>query len=291
MDIVSWGRNPWGQPILTHLSWNLLWVALGLGVAFLVAHALWVRYWPRPAAVPLDPAAQAALAALAARIPERVARHSLAARLFHWVMAAALFTLLFTSFLPIVGVKFAWVTVHWIAGLVFTGSVLFHIVHASVWLDFWSVWITRADVEDGWRRLRRSVGLAAPAPRKHPKYPLENKVYHGIILLTGVAAIGTGLVMLTRVRTPLLTRNPYLLSDQAWGLVYVLHGLVGVSLVALVMAHVYFAVRPEKLAITNSMVFGWMSRRFYLEHHDPTRWVVATPPAQEPEPQRRKIAV
>ena len=25
MDILTWGRNPWDQPILTHISWDLLW--------------------------------------------------------------------------------------------------------------------------------------------------------------------------------------------------------------------------------------------------------------------------
>ena len=51
-------------------------------------------------------------------LPPRIPRHSLAARLFHWVMAASMFTLLFTAFLPISGVKFPWVAWHWIAGLV-----------------------------------------------------------------------------------------------------------------------------------------------------------------------------
>jgi cytochrome b subunit of formate dehydrogenase len=82
--------------------------------------------------------------------------------------------------------------------------------------------------------------------------------------------------MMARVRTPLWTRNPYLLSDQAWGVTYVLHGLAGVSLVALILVHVYFAVRPEKWWITNSMIFGWIAKRQYLAHHDPARWVVAT---------------
>jgi hypothetical protein len=54
----------------------------------------------------------------------------------------------------------------------------------------------------------------------------------------------------------------------------VLHGLAGVGLVGLVMAHVYFAVRPEKWWITKSMLLGWITRRQYLEHHDPERWVV-----------------
>ncbi len=37
-------------------------------------------------------------------------------------MAAAMFTLLFTAFLPKVGVQFDWVTYHWIAGTVLTIS-------------------------------------------------------------------------------------------------------------------------------------------------------------------------
>jgi len=40
--------------------------------------------------------------------------------------------------------------------------------------------------------------------------------------------------------------------------------------------HVYFAVRPEKLDITKSMIFGSMRREFYLEHYDPQRWRLET---------------
>jgi hypothetical protein len=50
--------------------------------------------------------------------------------------------------------------------------------------------------------------------------------------------------------------------------------LAGVGLIALIMAHIYFALRPEKFAITKSMVFGSISREHYLEHHDPQRWTV-----------------
>ncbi len=78
--------------------------------------------------------------------------------------------------------------------------------------------------------------------------------------------------MMFRVRTPFFTRNPYLFGDMTWGMMYVLHGLAGVGLIALIMAHVYFALRPEKLAITKSMIFGTITREHYLEHHDPERW-------------------
>ena len=44
------------------------------------------------------------------------------------------------------------------------------------------------------------------------------------------------------------------------GIVYVTHGLAGVSLVGLVIAHIYFALRPEKLWITKAMVFGYITQ-------------------------------
>ena len=112
------------------------------------------------------------------------------------------------------------------------------------------------------------------------------------ITLSGLIAVTTGLFMMTRVQTPFWTRNPYnFFGDAGWGIVYVSHGLMGVLLVTLTMAHVYFAVRPEKFWITKSMFFGWISRRHYLEHHDPQRWNVASSPPQPPKEQERKVAV
>jgi cytochrome b subunit of formate dehydrogenase len=220
--------------------------------------------------------------AVVAAIPERVPRHSLVARAFHWVMAISMFVLLFTAFLPKVGIQFNWVVYHWIAGLVLTASILFHIIHASFFLDFWSIWPDKIDLRDAKRRLLRSMGKQAPPPDRFAKYPLENKFYHAVIVLSGLAVIVTGVFMMKRVHTGIFTRNPYLFGDMTWGMMYVLHGLAGVGLIALIMVHVYFGIRPEKLPITKSMIFGWMSRDFYLEEHDPQRWAVEKPsPSQE----------
>ena len=60
----------------------------------------------------------------------RVMRHPLVDRLYHWAMALAVFTLMGTAFLPILGVKFAWVDIHWISGVVLAALVLIHIVRA-----------------------------------------------------------------------------------------------------------------------------------------------------------------
>jgi len=254
-----------------HIAWFLIWVAGIAGLLFLVVHAIYVRYF-----APAKEFADGAAPAGAARVPERIPRHSLPARLFHWIMAAAMFTLLLTAFLPKVGLQFDWVTYHWIAGALLTVSIVFHVIHASFWLDFWSIWPDKVDLQDAWRRVLRSLGRPAPPPRKFAKYPLENKLYHGVIILTGLSVILTGVFMMSRVRTIVFPRNPYLFSDMTWGLMYVLHGLAGVGLIALVMVHVYFAVRPEKRAITKSMIFGSMDREFYLEHYDPLRWSIET---------------
>jgi cytochrome b subunit of formate dehydrogenase len=269
VGVVQFATNPWGQNVPIHISFFLIWVAAIGGLAFLICHAIYVQFIARKEAHTESFAAE-----LVAKTPEKVARHGMAARLFHWIMALAMFALLITAFLPRVGYQFPWVTYHWIAGLVLTASIIFHIIHASFWLDFWSIWPDKIDLEDAKRRWLRATGKAAPAPRKFAKYPMENKMYHGIIVLAGLAVTLTGVFMMKRVRTPFFTRNPYLFSDMTWGLMYVLHGLAGVGLIALIMAHIYFALRPEKFAITKSMVFGSISREHYLEHHDPQRWTV-----------------
>jgi cytochrome b subunit of formate dehydrogenase len=267
VGLIECAKSPYGEDIPIHVAWFLIWVAAIGGLLFLIGHAIFVKFFAKP-----EVYADTAPPDVVARVPERVARHSLAARLFHWIMAAAMFALLFTAFLPKVGVQFAWVTYHWIAGIVLTVSVIYHVIHATFWLDPWSIWPDKADLEDAQKRWKQARGEATDPPRKFPKYPLENKLYHGIIVLTGLAVILTGVFMMFRVRTPIFPRNPYLFGDMTWGLMYVLHGLAGVGLIALTMAHVYFALRPEKFDITKSMVFGTMSREHYLEHHDPSRW-------------------
>jgi cytochrome b subunit of formate dehydrogenase len=272
MDLlVQWGKNPWGQDILTHAQWTLAYVALAFGVCFMIGHTLFVAMWPKPAGPQTAPVNEAA----AAKVPAKVTRHSLAARAFHWIMAASMLTLLFTAFVPILGIKkFDWVQLHWMAGIALTISIIYHIIHASFWLDFWSIWINKEDVGEAMTRLKRQMGQSVPPPRKAAKYPWDNKMYHTAIVLSAAAVVPTGLFMMKRVQTPFYVRNPYLFSDTTWGWMYVLHGLAGIGLVGLTIAHIYFAIRPEKLWITKGMVFGDITRDDFLKHHDPQRWVV-----------------
>lgn len=270
MGLVQWANSPWGSSVPIHIAWYLIWVCAIGGLLFMIVHALYVGIFAKPKKFAVNDSP-----AVIAAVPERVPRHSFVARAFHWVMALSMLALLITAFLPKVGVKFDWVTYHWIAGLVLSASVIFHIVHASFWLDFWSIWPDSIDLRDAKRRMMRALGKDAPPPDRFAKYPLENKFYHFVILCSGLAVICTGLFMMKRVNTfGIFSRNPYVFGDMTWGMMYVLHGLAGVGLIALIIVHVYFGIRPEKLPITKSMIFGHMSREFYLEEHDPQRWLI-----------------
>jgi len=89
-----------------------------------------------------------------------------------------------------------------------------------------------------------------------------------------LTAAATGGFMLAHIDTPWWRPNPYLLSDRTWGVVYVLHDLAALLLITMVMMHVYFALRPEKLSFTRAMIRGWITREEFKEHHDPKRWQV-----------------
>ncbi len=101
------------------------------------------------------------------------------------------------------------------------------------------------------------------------------KLYHHLAAAVVLVAVVTGLIMLAKIDSPFWERNPYWVSDGTWGVIYVAHGLAALSSITLVIAHVYFAFRPEKRWLTRSMVRGWITRAEYLEQHDAERWNIA----------------
>lgn len=280
MDFFRQVTNPWSQEVLIGIAWDLLLAAALAGAAFIIVHALYVRYVAKKE----EGMDETALAALAEGLPERVVRHTLVTRLSHWLLAASVLVLLVTAFVPILGLRFPWVTIHWIAGLVLAGYTVFHTAHASAKGGLGSMWVRAGEVRETVQRLRRSLGRPAPEPPRPGKWALENKAFHHLSAAAGVAVVLTGFLMMLRIPTPFWEANPYFLSDGAWGVVFVLHGVAAVGFVGLIMAHVYFAIRPDKRWITWSMILGWVSRRDYLLHHDPARWPVLRRPAVTEEP-------
>ena len=200
-----------------------------------------------------------------------IIRHRLPDRALHWIMAVCVLTLMGTALLPILGMKFSWVTAHWITGLALTAAVLIHLLRSLPWSRLKRMWLGPRDLRDAlitlawFFRLRRGV----PLPGKYS--PAQKLIHLGFAVLI-LAAIVTGLLMMVKIDTPLWKRNPYLFHADSWGLIYVVHGSAAVILITVIMLHVYFALRPEKRFYLRSMIQGWISRDMFEKNHDPDRW-------------------
>ncbi len=206
---------------------------------------------------------------------DKLLRHTLADRIFHWVMAGAVLVLLGTAFFPILGLDFPWVAAHWISGLVLTAAVLFHMVRALFFQDLRTMWISLEDLRNLIDLTRWNFRLSSAIPGKPGKYSLAQKLIHHVMTLIVLLVVVTGLIMLVKIDTPWWERNPYLFEESSWGFIYVVHDLTAMCLITLVMVHIYFSVRPEKLFFLRSMLLGWITRKEYLEHHDPQRWKIS----------------
>ena len=246
MEIVEVSKDVWGREVLLGVSWDLLWVVLALAAAAIIVHLLVmaaIRKEPRPSAA-----------------GARLARHAAVDRGFHWIMAISVFVLLFTGVLPIIGVDFAWLTIHWVAGLILTGAVLFHTVRALLWQKPKEMWVGARDFREPFDHAVRPG-----------KYSLAQKGMHHAMTVLVLLVIGTGLVLFAMIDTPWWNRSNAL-DEATLGWMFLLHGASTLGLIGLVALHVYFALRPEKRFYTRSMISGWISEDELNANHDPGRW-------------------
>lgn len=248
-ELVRYKRDVWGEEVILGVSWDLLWVVAVAVLVLLAAHAI-------------------IMAALANKKIEkastggrRVVRHESIDRLFHWVMALSIFALIITGVAPILGLRFAWLNIHWIAGLFLTFITIFHIIRSMFWQDFKSMILGPKD-----------FGEPFNAAQMPGKYSFEQKGMHWAVTVVVLAVIVTGMLMFLQIDSPFWDRTNSMPEDQL-GLVFLLHGLSTLALVALAATHIYFALRPEKLFYTRSMVSGWMSEDEVNANHDPELWI------------------
>jgi formate dehydrogenase subunit gamma len=207
-------------------------------------------------------------------VRDRIVRHAAFDRLIHWITAASVLLLLATAFLPILGVDFAWVAIHWWTGLVLIAAVLAHILRALVAKPLGAVWIGAQDCRDALQIARVSLRLGSGPLPKPGKYSFAQKLIHLGFAAVILAVSATGAMMMVKIDTPWWVRNPYWLSDETWGVVYLIHGFCALFLITMVITHVYFALRPEKWLFLRAMLLGWITRNEYDERHDAARWQV-----------------
>jgi cytochrome b subunit of formate dehydrogenase len=179
-------------------------------------------------------------------------RHRLADRLFHWIMAISVIVLGTTAFLPIIGIKFDWLPIHWITGVVLTISILFHLYRVLVVHGLSGM----APGTDDLREVARGVFGGGNEGLKPAKYDAFQKGYHWAASLTILLIVFTGLLMLAKIDTSFWRRDPSILADNTWGAVYVLHGAGSMLILFLVILHVYFGLLPEHRAYLSAMLRG-----------------------------------
>jgi len=246
VDIATYKNDVWGREVLLGVSWDLLWLIVVAAFVVIALHAVYAamqKSGPRPSS---DGA--------------RVQRHDGPDRAFHWVMAVSVFVLLITGIFPIIGIEFSWLTIHWIAGLVLTASVVFHILRSIFWQDPKTMLISPGD-----------LGELTDMSKKPGKFSLAQKGMHATVAVLTLLVIGTGLTLFAMIDTPWWDRTNAL-SESTLGWMFFLHGLSTLGLIGLICLHVYFGLRPEKRFYTRSMIKGWISKEELTANHDPELW-------------------
>ena len=246
MDIATYKNDFWGREVLLGVSWELLWLVCVVALVIVAVHAIFMatqQKSERPSKEGI-----------------RVQRHEPVDRIMHWVMAISVLVLLFTGVLPIIGIEFAWLALHWISGLVLTAAVLFHIIRSVMRKDLRSVWISASDLKEPFDE-----------GHKPGKYSVAQKGMHAAITVVTLLVIISGLVMFAMIDTPWWERTNSL-SESALGWMFFAHGLSTLALIALIVFHLYFTLRPEKLFYLRSMIQGWISEDEFSANHDPQRW-------------------
>ena len=246
MDIATYKHDVWGTEVIRGVSWDLLWLVVVAAVIVIVLHGIYESRQEHGKPPSSD--------------GDRVQRHQKTDRIFHWIMAFSMVALVITGILPIVGVNFAWLSLHWISGLILTAIVLAHILRSIFVKDLKSVSISVADIREG-----------LDDSKKPGKYSLAQKGMHAAVTVVTLVVIVSGLIMFAMLDTPWWDRTNSM-SESALGWTFLLHGLSTLALVGLISLHVYFALRPEKLFYLRSMFGGWISKDELSANHDPERW-------------------
>jgi cytochrome b subunit of formate dehydrogenase len=246
VEIATYKQDVWGREVILGASWDLLWLAVVVPLVLIAVHALYQasrRKKDRPSSE-----------------GERVSRHAAVDRVFHWVMAVSVFVLLVTGIFPIIGINFSWLTIHWVAGIVLTVAVVFHVLRSLFWQDLKSMWIAPSDFKE-----------LSDSAHKPGKYSLAQKSMHAAAAILTLLVVVSGLLLFALIDTPWWDRSNAL-AESTLGIVFLMHGLSTLALITLICLHIYFGLRPEKRFYTRSMISGWISRDELSANHDPDRW-------------------
>lgn len=284
-----------GREVVVGLSWDVL-----LLLAFVATLTFLSHYLLREILNPTDhtdtdgPSKEEVTQSLEAQGVEEISRFTLAQRASHWVMAISIFAMMLSGFIIMnnaVTVKaiagISWLTIHIVSAVILIGYVLFHLGHVASKGTWGKMWVGTKEAKDLITRFKNLIGLTDEYPRQF-EYPSAQKLLHWGVTGATLGVILTGFVLWRRVEVLAFFWEPTrefaflgvefgLGTTDSLGLVawsFVLHDFFAVGMVALVMGHIYFALRPNEWEITKSMITGKVTVEEYAEKYSPTSWQI-----------------
>lgn len=284
-----------GREVVVGLSWDVL-----LVLAFVATLTFLGHYILREILNPTEhsdsdgPSKREVEQSLESQGVEEISRFTFAQRASHWVMAISIFAMMLSGFLIMnndVTVKavggISWLTIHIVSAIVLIAYVLFHVGHVAYKGTWDKMWVGTKEVKDLIARFQNLIGLKEEYPRQF-EYPSAQKLLHWGVTGATFGIIFTGFVLWRRVEVLSLFWEPTreftflgvefgLGTADSLGLIswsFVLHDFFAVGMLALVMGHVYFALRPNEWEITKSMITGKVTVEEYAEKYSPASWQV-----------------
>jgi len=167
-------------------------------------------------------------------------------------MALCVIVLGATAFLPILGVRFNWLPIHEVAGVLLVLLIIYHLYRVFRIHGVRAMIPQTDDLREGYGAI---VGRE-PEGLKPAKYDALQKSFHWTAAAVVLGNAISGLLMLARVDTVFWNRNPSILPDAAWGVVYAIHGLSAMLILFLVIVHIYFGLIPQHRALLVAMITG-----------------------------------
>ncbi len=205
-----------------------------------------------------------------------VRRYTVPQRVFHWVNVVSVGVLLVSGlgiYAPDLfgggGVPAAtWYAWHRWFAVIFLVAVGFHIVYDSFVLDeFAFMWFGKKEMERQKLIARNFLGLSKSYP-KYGKYHPTQITYHWAVAANLLALVLTGLILWRPARALF----PLRLLGLGWDFVYAcrtLHDFFTATLMAMVIAHVYFGILIKKnWVISRSMLTGTLPYDEYARYHE-----------------------
>jgi cytochrome b subunit of formate dehydrogenase len=294
IDIFRFAQRT-GSDVIVGLSWDILLLLAFVGTLVFLVHYILRELWNPTDHTerPEEPTKDEVEQSLESQGIEEIERFSLAQRISHWVMAISIFALMLSGFIimntnvtlrAVPGLS--WLNVHIISSVVLIGYVVFHLAHVAYKGTWSKMWFGLAEAKDLWLRFKNLVNLTEEYPRQF-EYPSAQKLLHWSVTGATIGIILTGFVLLRRIELQPLwssAREFSFLGVQfglgtvetpglvAWSFVF--HDFLAVGMLALVMGHVYFALRPNEWEITKSMITGKVTAEEYAEKYAPNSWQI-----------------